>query len=83
MTNPPILVITGIDGYFTLIFLQKSGLCTVFYNGMYFNQTSMYCVITGMCYDLTGMCCDLTGMNFIQINMIYFPHSFAATFSLV
>ena len=26
MTNPSNLVITGIDGYFTLIFLQKSGL---------------------------------------------------------
>lgn len=25
MTNPSNLVITGIDGYFTLIFLQKSG----------------------------------------------------------
>ena len=25
MTNPPILVITGLDGYFILNFLQKSG----------------------------------------------------------
>ena len=28
MTNPSNLVITGIDGYFTLIFLQKSGYST-------------------------------------------------------
>lgn len=26
MTNPPILVITGLGGYFILNFLQKSGL---------------------------------------------------------
>ena len=33
MTNPSNLVITGIDGYFTLIFLQKSGyMLTLLYN---------------------------------------------------
>ena len=40
MTNPPILVITGLGGYFILNFLQKSG----FYNKMTELYTFLYSI---------------------------------------
>lgn len=36
MTNPPILVITGLGGYFILNFLQKSGYITALLQCKYF-----------------------------------------------
>ena len=57
MTNPPILVITGLGGYFILNFLQKSGFnnhITLYLIKLRLNKT--VCVTLSLIYHIDLTC---------------------------
>ena len=62
MTNPPILVITGLGGYFILNFLQKSGYIKIL--------AQFYCCVNIFCYFFNKHFCPPAGSIFASESAI-------------